>query len=222
MPVEVIRSRKRRKTVQAVVVDGQIRVHMPAWMSKADEKEYVAELVERIERRYRSEHVDLDERARMLAKRYRLPAPRSIRWSTAQRARWGSCTIDTGDIRICDRLAEWPTWVLDYVIVHELAHLVEANHSPAFHELVARYPKTERAIGFLLAKGLDERDNLDDLDELGPAGTTTETTPDDDRVEAGGTARPALQLVPVREHRNKRSGPIDRDPHAQASLFDDA
>jgi predicted metal-dependent hydrolase len=163
MPVDVVRSRKRRKTVQAVVVDGRIRVHMPAWMTKRDEEVYVAELVERLERRYRSDHVDIGARARRLARSCDLPEPRSISWSEVQRARWGSCSTDTGDIRISSRLAEYPAWVLDYVIVHELAHLVEPNHSPAFNALVDRYPKAERARGFLIAKGLDEADGMHDI-----------------------------------------------------------
>ena len=55
----------------------------------------------------------------------------------------------TGDIRICQDLANMPTFVLDYVIVHELAHLLVPDHSPEFWELVERYPKTERARGYL-------------------------------------------------------------------------
>ena len=168
LPVEVVRSKRRRKTVQAVVVEGRIRVHVPAWMSKSDEETYVAALVERLERQYRSDHVDLTQRARQLARRYDLPMPASVAWSSRQRSRWGSCSIGTAEIRVSDRLAAWPSWVLDYVLVHELAHLVEPNHSPAFHELVARYPKAERAKGFLIAKGQyedDERDPVDEHDE---------------------------------------------------------
>jgi predicted metal-dependent hydrolase len=154
LPVEVVRSARRRKTVQAAVVDGRIRVQLPAWMSAEEEHSYVTALVDRLERQYRSDHVDLTVRATELARRYTLPAPRSVTWTDRQRARWGSCSPSTGEIRVSRRLAEWPSWVLDYVLVHELAHLVEANHSPAFHALVDRYPKAERAKGFLIAKGL--------------------------------------------------------------------
>jgi predicted metal-dependent hydrolase len=188
MPVEVVRSRKRRKTVQAEVVDGRIRVHMPAWMSARQEQEYVTDLVERLEKRYRSEHVDLTARARLLARRHGFPEPAAITWSDRQRARWGSCSIGTREIRISRRLADWPSWVLDYVIVHELAHLVEPNHSPAFHALVARYPRAERAIGFLIAKGLGEDD--DDVaptdDEHG--GTAPELTEPHDPDRSAGAA----------------------------------
>ena len=171
MPVEVIRSRRRRKTVQAVVVDGVIRVHMPAWMSKQDEATYVASLVERLEKRFRSEHVDVDARARVLARRYDLPQPTSVVWSDRQQARWGSCSTHSGAIRVSRRLADWPDWVLDYVLVHELAHLVEANHSPAFHALVDRYPKAERARGFLIAKSLDDSEAPDEIDDIEADGT---------------------------------------------------
>jgi predicted metal-dependent hydrolase len=54
------------------------------------------------------------------------------------------------------QLSEYPTWVRDYVIVHELAHLIVPDHSPDFWDLVNRYPMTERARGFLIAKGMEE------------------------------------------------------------------
>ena len=75
--------------------------------------------------------------------------PTSIRWSRSQNKRWGSCTVSTGDVRISDRLRAVPTWVLDAVIVHELAHLLEPTHSPRFRELEHRYPRQKEAECFL-------------------------------------------------------------------------
>ena len=157
LPIEIVYSARRRKTVQASIVDGVIRVQAPARISRAELDSTVATLVERLERRHRAERVDLDSRARHLARRFRLPQPTTVAWAE-QRSRWGSCTPSTGEIRVSTRLAAWPPWVLDYVLVHELAHLVEFDHSPAFHALVDRYPRAERARGFLIAKSMGEVD----------------------------------------------------------------
>ena len=92
----------------------------------------------------------LEQRAIALGRRYLDGvAPSSIRWSTTQNKRWGSCTIQTGEIRISERLRVAPSWVLDAVIVHELAHLIEPNHSPRFSELERRYPRKGDADVFL-------------------------------------------------------------------------
>jgi predicted metal-dependent hydrolase len=133
-PVRVIRSTRRRR------------------MTKADEAQFVAELVERIEKREQRGAIDIDARTRELARRYGLPLPESIRFVDNQRSRWGSCSIESREIRVSSKLADYPVWVLDYVIVHELAHLVVADHSAEFHALVDRYPKAERARGYLTAK----------------------------------------------------------------------
>jgi len=153
--VEVIRSPRRRKTVQARKVGGVLRVSIPASMSKADEQRHVAEMVRRMERRSDSSVVDLSARAAALASSHSLPRPASIRWVDNQEWRWGSCTPSDGTIRISTRLAAEPAWVLDYVIMHELAHLVVPGHGPAFWRVVERYPRTERARGFLMARGLE-------------------------------------------------------------------
>lgn len=159
MEVEVVRSTRRKRTVQARVVDGKLRVSIPATMTAAEERRWVDEMVKRMARRTRAESVDLSQRAAVLARRYRLPEPTAIRWVENQQSRWGSCTPADGAVRISSRVAEYPGWVLDYVLVHELAHLVEAGHGPRFRALVNRYPKAERATGFLIAMGLapDER-----------------------------------------------------------------
>lgn len=158
MEVEVIRSSKRRKSVSARIVDGQIVVRMPQWMTKAQEVEYVTSMVAKLVRQQTATAVDLTARAAELARRYALPTPRMIRFVSNQSSRWGSCSPTAREIRISDRIAGLPTWVLDSVIVHELAHLVEANHSPAFHALANRFPRQERAYGFLLAMQLTDDD----------------------------------------------------------------
>ena len=153
--VQVIRSARRRKTVQARQVGGVLHVSIPATMSQADEQRHVAEMVRRMRRRADSAVVDLPTRAAALAAAHQLERPASIRWVDNQEWRWGSCTPADGAIRISTRLATEPPWVLDYVIVHELAHLSVPGHGPAFWALVDRYPRTERARGFLMARGLE-------------------------------------------------------------------
>ncbi len=152
MDVQVIRSARRRKTVSARRVDGVVRVSIPATMSRADEERWVAEMVRRLDRSAATLGIDLTERAEMLAGRYDLPRPKSIRFVDNQELRWGSCTPSDGTIRISAKVATEPSWVLDYVIVHELAHLMVPGHGRRFWEVVARYPKTERARGWLACR----------------------------------------------------------------------
>lgn len=172
MQVEVIRSSRRRKTVQARMVDGVVRVHIPAAMTRAEEERWVSEMVSRLERRRSAERIDLAQRARRLAAQYGLGVPASIRWVDNQETRWGSCTPADRSIRISARLGREPEWVIDYVIVHELAHLSVRGHGPRFWALVERYPLAERARGFLIARGLDsgEPDADSDPAEL-PSGS---------------------------------------------------
>lgn len=155
MEVEVVRSARRRKTVSARQVDGLLRVSIPATMTAAEEQRWVGEMVRRFERCAKSGRVDLEQRAVRLAARLGLPRPTSIRWVDNQSSRWGSCTPEDGTIRISSRLGGEPDWVLDYVIVHELAHLVEPGHGAAFRALVDRYRLAERAVGYLMAKGME-------------------------------------------------------------------
>ncbi len=120
----------------------------------------------------------LEARCRALSDRYldggALPA--SVRWVASMRTRWASCTPEEGAIRVSERLRSVPSWVLDYVLVHELAHLRISGHDAAFWSLVARYPRAERARGYLdgLSAGaaLPFRQDLgDDVDPLVAAST---------------------------------------------------
>lgn len=154
-PVDVIRSSKRRKSSQARLVGGRLRIRIPDYLTAEEEERVVANFVDRFTRRFDADRIDLPTRAAELADQLGLPHPTEIRWVGNQVQRWGSCSTRSGRIRLSDRLAAFPDWVIDYVIVHELAHLVEPNHSPEFWSLADRYPLAERAKGFLIAKGLE-------------------------------------------------------------------
>jgi predicted metal-dependent hydrolase len=156
--VEVRRSRRRRRTVAAYREDERVVVLIPAAFTRAEETEWVDRMVERLvarERRARPQDDELTARAKDLARRYlptsvgRSRTPFAVRWVTNQGSRWGSCTPVDRTIRLSARLQGMPSWVVDYVLVHELAHLVVPGHGPDFWQLVEGYPKTERARGYL-------------------------------------------------------------------------
>jgi hypothetical protein len=151
LPVVLRPGTRRRRHVEAELCADHIVVTHPPRMSRREARLIAEELRERLERRIAAERIDLPARARHLAHRHGLPAPERVEWSERQQAQWGSCDRATATIRLSGRLAALPDFVLDYVIVHELAHLVHADHGPAFHALVARYPRSERAIGYLTA-----------------------------------------------------------------------
>jgi predicted metal-dependent hydrolase len=152
--VEVRRSRKRRRTVSAYREDDRVVVMIPARLSAEEEREWVATMLERLEkseRRRRPSDAGLKRRAAELSNRYLggLAQPDTVRWVDNQNSRWGSCTPSDRSIRLSTRLRGMPPWVIDYVLVHELAHLIEVGHTPQFWAWVDRYPKAERAKGFL-------------------------------------------------------------------------
>jgi predicted metal-dependent hydrolase len=158
--VEVRRSTRRRRTVTAYRERDAIVVLIPESMSRADERRFVDDLVRKVlarESRVSAPRRDpeLAERARGLVGRYLDPAlqsfpePRAVNWVTNQQQRWGSCTPSTRTIRLSNRLQVMPSWVVDYVLVHELVHLVEVTHSARFWHLVGRYPAAEKAKGYL-------------------------------------------------------------------------
>lgn len=152
MQVEVKRSQRRHKTVQARMVDGVLEIAIPGRMSAAEEQHWVEVMRARFSRGTTAGDIDLPGRAAKLAAAYSLRGPAEIVWSERQKTLWGSCTPATGRVRIATRVAPFPDWVIDYVIVHELAHLTYSDHSAPFWELVDRYPLAERARGYLLAK----------------------------------------------------------------------
>ncbi|HET8614761.1 MAG TPA: M48 family metallopeptidase [Actinomycetales bacterium] len=152
--VEVRRSRRRRRTVSAYREAGRTVVLIPAAFTRRQEQEWVATMVARLERqdrRRRPSDSALASRAAELSGRYLGGAarPTSVAWVDNQRSRWGSCTPLDGTIRISSRVRGMPSWVLDYVLLHELAHLIQPRHGPHFWALLESYPRTERARGYL-------------------------------------------------------------------------
>jgi predicted metal-dependent hydrolase len=153
--VEVRRSRRRRRTVSAYRDDdGTVIVLIPARMTRAQEREWVETMVARLtrsEQRRAPSDAALAKRAAQLSGKYLegLARPASVRWVDNQQHRWGSCTPADKAIRLSSRLQGMPAWVVDYVLMHELAHLLENGHTDAFWRMVDRFPKAERARGYL-------------------------------------------------------------------------
>lgn len=152
--IEVRRSTRRRATVSAYREGDRTVVLIPARMSEAEERRWVAVMLDKLAAREsgrRFGDTELAERAGRLSARYfdGRALPRSVRWVTNQNTRWGSCTPSEGSIRLSHRLQGMPEYVVDYVLCHELAHLLVPGHGPGFWRLLEAYPRTERARGYL-------------------------------------------------------------------------
>lgn len=170
--VEVRRSARRRRTVSAYRDGDRIVVMIPGRFTRAQEAEWVAKMVARLDtgasrgRRRSGGDAVLASRAANLAELYLdgRAHPASVRWVSTMRTRWASCTPADGTIRLSEKLRELPGWVQDYVLVHELAHLLVPGHGADFWRLVGRYPRAERARGYLdgvsAAAHLQIRDDL--------------------------------------------------------------
>lgn len=164
--LELVRSRRRRRTATAFPRDGRVVVQLPAGMPAAEEARLVARLVGKVTRAHQAAEVGGDE---ALAERCAELAdslldgvrPSSVTWSSRMTRRYGSCTPSTGAIRISREVAGFPSWVRDAILVHELAHLQAGDHSAAFHALADRYPRRAEAdawvAGYEAGKGVATR-----------------------------------------------------------------
>lgn len=157
--VDVRISARRKKTSEARWEGGRIVVSLPAHLDVESRQKTIDWLVDRLLTRQRLQSGLTDEgllaRAVELSDRYLVGArPASVRWVTNQTARWGSCSYYSGDIRVSHRLRAVPEWVLDSVLVHEVAHLTYPDHSRSFHKLAGGYPRHKEAGVFLAGYGL--------------------------------------------------------------------
>ncbi|WP_254780907.1 M48 family metallopeptidase [Modestobacter sp. DSM 44400] len=155
--VEVRRSARRRRTVTAYRENGRTIVLIPAAFSAAEERRWVDQMVAKLQTREERRHRNLASDGELMTRATTVSdtffagraVPASVRWVDNQHRRWGSCTPSDRTIRLSSRLRGMPEFVVDYVLVHELAHLLEASHDERFWALVHAYPQAERALGFL-------------------------------------------------------------------------
>ena len=171
--VNIIRSNRRKRTISARLAGGVLSVYAPRDVSDAELKKVIDKFKKRLHKRKIKRELDktqdLTSVAERLNKEYfdsRLKI-KAIEYTTNQNKIFGCCNYRSRKIRISYRLSEMPYWVRDYVIIHEMAHLIEPNHSKTFWDIVSRYRLTERARGYLMAKGLDSEEGPDDIEQEG-------------------------------------------------------
>ena len=160
MEVKIVRSRRRKRTVSARVVKDTLLVRAPLALSGERLEKIITDFKSRFERKKIKEALDrredLAEIAARLNEKYfgNQLKINSIGYVTGQNGRFGCCNTRAANIRISHRIGAMPAWVRDYVLIHEMAHLIEPNHSKAFWDIVSRYRLTERARGFIMAAGI--------------------------------------------------------------------
>lgn len=181
--IDVVRSRGRVRTSSARVRDGRVVVRLPAHLSPHDARRATNDLLRRLHakaagpgptcslprrvapaRDTRAPQGDrgdrwLVARADGVAARW-LPdhdvRPGSVRWSHRMTTRWASITIGDRRVRVSHRLADAPDVVLDVLLLHELAHVVEGGHGPAFRALARRHPDHAEVDAWLARRTHDE------------------------------------------------------------------
>jgi predicted metal-dependent hydrolase len=124
MKVEVVRSPRRRKTITAERRDGRVVVRLPAGLTRAEEQGWVDRMCARLTDRDRVERLNARRNLQRAADRLNREhfggrlRWHSVRYVSNQQDRYGSCTPEDGTIRISHRVAEFPPWVRDYVLLH--------------------------------------------------------------------------------------------------------
>lgn len=162
MEIKVIRSPDRKKTIQAKMVGQTLQVYLPLGMKPDEERKLIEKMKEKIEKKKQKRQINNDDYLIQKFNEFNIKyfqgklKVNSLEFVTNQTRVNGSCTPNNGTIRLSHELLKMPKWVLDYVIIHEMTHLVHPNHSKAFWAKVGEYKYTERARGFLIAKGMEK------------------------------------------------------------------
>ena len=169
----VIRSSRRKRTLNAFRQNGVIEIHIPDRLSRRQEFEMIPEMIDLVlkrENRLRKSDNALLELCDLILAEY-LPdfseRPISVTWRV-MRERWGSCTTVDKTIRISERLNSAPDYVIRYVLFHELIHLRITGHGDDFYEFLARYPEKVRAEAFLEGYEAGSAGSPEEILELPP------------------------------------------------------
>lgn len=167
--VRIVRSKNRRRTVGAKLIKNVMWVYAPQSMADDELNKFIDKFSKRFRKKSLKDELNRTQELKIVAENLnhqyfsgRLNI-QSIEYSSQQDKIFGVCDYRTRKIRISHRLTKVPTWVRDYVIIHEMAHLIEPNHSKAFWGIVSRYKLTERARGYLMGKGFEEQEDSNDI-----------------------------------------------------------
>ncbi len=167
--VRVIRSQNRSKTVGAKLMNDTMIVYAPAAISGEKLNKFIDKFCKGFQKVRLKKELNITHNLKIVAENLnrRYFAARlniqSIEYVTGQDKMFGVCDHIAGKIRISHHLTQMPAWVRDYVIIHEMAHLIEPNHGKSFWDIVARYKLAERAKGYLMAKGFDTNEDTADI-----------------------------------------------------------
>ncbi|MDD5408681.1 MAG: M48 family metallopeptidase [Candidatus Omnitrophica bacterium] len=159
MEVKITRSKKRLRTVSARLVQDSLLVSAPLMLSQERLDKIVAGFKLKFARKRLKEELgkerNLSDLSGRLNKMYFDNKLRieSIEYVTTQNSKFGCCNYSSGRIRISHKIGLMPEWVRRYVVIHEMAHLIEPNHGREFWKIVYRYRLAERARGYLMAIG---------------------------------------------------------------------
>lgn len=168
-PVRLIASARRKKTISAAMHEGMVELSVPLLMRDEDIVVQARSLIAKVKsRRQAAERFppesELYARALHLARVWLGGEvhPSSVVWSERQSRTWGTCTPTTGRIRVSTMLHGMPQWVVDSVIIHELAHLKYADHGQEFQDFTRRYPRMAEADAYLLGVAFAQRRGQDE------------------------------------------------------------
>jgi len=157
MEVKIIRSRRRKRSVGARLVNDLLLINAPLMLAQEKLDQIISGFKLKFARQKLKNELDKEKNILDLTcalnKQYfdnKLKIE-SVEYVTNQNSRFGCCNYRTAKIRISHKIGLLPQWVRKYVLIHEMAHLIEPNHSRAFWDIVYRYKLTERARGYLMA-----------------------------------------------------------------------